>query len=227
MKQTLLCGLIVFAIGLGVAFTGTAQNNVPSASVPSSIGVIDLMKILNEWTYVTTRVQDLTLRYKPRIDAINTRVQELQKQAQKLNELKPGSTEFQQLQNELVRQEQGIKLDQGLLQKEHSEEEAKIYQEAYKFIKSHTAYFAQKRGISCVLQTSTTPEFQISDPRMSVAQMTRAELVTRQVIWSDTAIDLTPLVLQQLNSARSNNSASAARTGAAANTAAAPSGAAR
>lgn len=226
MKQTVLCALVVLVIGLGVALTGIAQNSAPSANVPSSIGVIDLMKVLNEWSYVTTRVQDLTLRYKPRVDAINAKVQELQKQAQKLNELKPGSTEFQQLQNDLVRQEQGIKLDQGLLQKEHSEEEAKIYQEAYKFVKSHTAYFAQKRGISCVIQTTTAPEFQISDPRMSVAQMTRAELVTRQVIWSEPAIDLTPLVLQQLNSARSNNSA-ATRTGAAANTAAAPAGAAR
>ena len=214
MKNIVVTSLLVLAVGVALALTGVAQNAAPApAPVRSSVAVVDVNKIMTEWKYVSARKTDLENQFKPKFEALKARADELQKQAQVLKTMKRGEPEYQQLENQLIRKEQDIKTDNGILSKEFDEQAAKIFQDAYKYIKQHAAFYAKQIGATCVIQVNTANEFQAYNPRVSVSELTVQEVVARQVIWYDAAINVTDQILTRLNSgAQQSNTARPATT---------------
>ncbi|MBQ6617549.1 MAG: OmpH family outer membrane protein [Thermoguttaceae bacterium] len=213
MKKIVVTSLLVLAVGVALALTGVAQNAATApAPVRSSVAVVDVNKIMSEWKYVSARRTDLENQYKPKFEALKARADELQKQAQVLKTMKRGEPEYQNLENTLIRKEQDIKTDNGLLSKQFDEQAAKIFQDAYKYIKQHAAFYAKQIGATCVIQVNSADEFQSYNPRVSVSELTVQEVVARQVIWYDGAINVTDQILTRLNSAGTQNSNSARTT---------------
>ncbi len=219
VKKIVLTGFIVMAIALSIALTGIAQNTaVPQSSVRSSVAVVDLMKIMREWKFVTAKVEEIKTRYQPREAAWKTRAEDFQKQGAALQQMKVGSVEYLSQENELLKKKQDLEVDRGIMMKQQSEEVAKVFQDAYKYVKDHSAYYARQRGISCVIQINSTPEFQTFSPQAGMLQTTEGEISSRQVVWYEGSIDLTEQILTRLNSGVSSNTAKT-NTGAAATTA--------
>lgn len=213
VKKIVVTSLLVLAVGVALALTGVAQNAATApAPVRSSVAVVDVNKIMSEWKYVSARRTDLENQYKPKFEALKARADELQKQAQVLKTMKRGEPEYQNLENTLIRKEQDIKTDNGLLSKQFDEQAAKIFQDAYKYIKQHAAFYAKQIGATCVIQVNSADEFQSYNPRVSVSELTVQEVVARQVIWYDGAINVTDQILTRLNSAGTQNSNSARTT---------------
>lgn len=213
VKKIVVTSLLVLAVGVALALTGVAQNAATApAPVRSSVAVVDVNKIMSEWKYVSARRTDLENQYKPKFEALKARADELQKQAQVLKTMKRGEPEYQNLENTLIRKEQDIKTDSGLLSKQFDEQAAKIFQDAYKYIKQHAAFYAKQIGATCVIQVNSADEFQSYNPRVSVSELTVQEVVARQVIWYDGAINVTDQILTRLNSAGTQNSNSARTT---------------
>ena len=105
------------------------------------------------------------------------------------------------MENSLIRKEQDIKTEDAILRKQADEQEAKIYQDAYKYIKQHAAFYAKQIGATCVIQINSADEFQIYDPRVRAANLTMQEVAARQVVWYDNAINVTDQILTRLNAA--------------------------
>ncbi len=209
MKKIVVTSLLVLAVGVALALTGIAQNAATApAPVRSSVAVVDVNKIMNEWKYVSARKTELDNQFKPKLEAIKARAEELQKQAQVLKTMKRGEQEYQQLENQLIRKEQDIKTDNGLLSKQYDEQAAKIFQDAYKYIKQHAAFYAKQIGATCVIQVNTADEFQMYNPQVPAQELTVREVVARQVIWFDGGINVTDQILTRLNSgAQQSNTA--------------------
>ena len=209
VKKIVVTSLLVLAVGVALALTGVAQNATTApAQVRSSVAVVDVAKIFREWKYVTARGNDLNNQFKPKFEALKARDDELQKQAQVLKTMKQGTPEYEQLETTIIRKGQDIKTDQALLLKQQNEQTAKILQDSYKYIKQHAAFYAKQIGATCVLQVSTTDEFQIRNAQLSPAENTLQEVGSRQVIWYDGAINITDQILTRLNSgAQQSNTA--------------------
>lgn len=213
VKKIVVTSLLVLAVGVALALTGVAQNAATApAPVRSSVAVVDVNKIMSEWKYVSARRTDLENQYKPKFEALKARADELQKQAQVLKTMKRGEPEYQNLENTLIRKEQDIKTDNGLLSKQFDEQAAKIFQDAYKYIKQHAAFYAKQIGATCVIQVNSADEFQSYNPRVSVSELTVQEVVARQVIWYDGAINVTDQILARLNSGAQQQSNTARTT---------------
>lgn len=209
MKKIVITSLLVLAVGVALALTGVAQNAATApAPVRSSVAVVDVNKILTEWKYVSARRIDLENQFKPKFEAIKARAEQLQKDAQVLKTMKRGEPEYVQLENTLIRKEQDLKTDNGLLEKQLDEQNAKILQDAYKFIKQHAAFYAKQIGATCVIQINSADEFQMYNPNVPASTLTAREVFARNVIWYDGAINVTDQILTRLNSgAQQSNSA--------------------
>ena len=213
MKKIVVTSLLVLAVGVALALTGVAQNATTApAQVRSSVAVVDVAKIFREWKYVTARGNDLNNQFKPKFEALKARDDELQKQAQVLKTMKQGTPEYEQLETTIIRKGQDIKTDQALLLKQQNEQTAKILQDSYKYIKQHAAFYAKQIGATCVIQVNSADEFQSYNPRVSVSELTVQEVVARQVIWYDGAINVTDQILTRLNSGAQQQSNTARTT---------------
>lgn len=209
MKKIVVTSLLVLAVGMALALTGVAQNNAPApAPVRSSVAVVDVGKIMSEWKYVAARQEDLKKQFEPKFEPIKARAEQLQKDYQVLKTMKRGTPEYVQMENSIIRKEQDIKTDDAILRKQADEQEAKIYQDAYKYIKQHAAFYAKQIGATCVIQVNTADEFQVYNPRVPAANLTMQEVAARQVVWYDGAINVTDQILTRLNSiAQQSNTA--------------------
>ena len=213
VKKIVVTSLLVLAVGVALALTGVAQNAAPAPTpVRSSVAVVDVNKIMTEWKYVSGRKITLENQYKPKFDAIKARAEQLQKDVQTFKTLKRGTPEYVQKETELIRREQDIKTENGILSKQYDEDAAKIYQEAYKFIKANAAYYAKQIGATCVIQVNSATEFQAYNPQVPAQELTVREVVARQVIWYDGAINVTDQVLTRLNSGAQQQSNTARTT---------------
>lgn len=213
MKKIVVTSLLVLAVGVALALTGVAQNAATApAPVRSSVAVVDVGKIIREWKYVSAKKAELDNQFKPKIDAIKARAEQLQKDAQVLKTMKRGEPEYVQMENTLIRKEQDLKTDNGLLEKQYDEQSAKILQDAYKYIKMHSAYYAKQIGATCVIQVNSADEFQMYSSQVPAQELTVREVGSRQVIWYDGGINVTDQVLTRLNSGGQSNNAARTTT---------------
>ena len=195
-------------VGVALALTCGAQNNATApAQVRSSVAVVDVLKIMREWKYVTARQTDLENQFKPKFDALKARGEDIKKQAQVLQTMKRGQPDFTQLEDSLLRKQQDIQADANILNKQMDEQSAKITQDAYKYIKQHAAFYAKQFGATCVIQINSSEEFQAFNPRATVSQTTNMEVLGREVIWYDGAINITDQILTRLNAGAQSNAA--------------------
>lgn len=208
MKKIAVTSLLVLVVGVALALTCGAQNNATApAQVRSSVAVVDVWKIMREWKYVTARQTDLDNQFKPKFDALKARGEDIKKQAQVLQTMKRGQPDFTQLEDSLLRKQQDIQADANILNKQMDEQSAKITQDAYKYIKQHAAYYAKQLGATCVIQINSSEEFQAFNPRATVSQTTNIEVLGREVIWYDGAINITDQILTRLNAGAQSNAA--------------------
>ncbi|MBR0237158.1 MAG: OmpH family outer membrane protein [Thermoguttaceae bacterium] len=213
MKKIVVTSLLVLAVGVALALTGVAQNAATAPTpVRSSVAVVDVGKIMTEWKYVAARQEDLKKQFEPKFEPIKARAEQLQKDYQVLKTMKRGTPEYVQMENSIIRKEQDIKTDDAILRKQADEQEAKIYQDAYKYIKQHAAFYAKQIGATCVIQVNTADEFQVYNPRVPAANLTLQEVSARQVVWYDGAINVTDQILTRLNAAATTQSNSARPT---------------
>ena len=148
----------------------------------------------------------------PKFAPLKARAEQLQKDAQVLKTMKRGTPEYIEMENTLIRKDQDLKTEDAILRKQADEQEAKIYQDAYKYIKQYAAYYAKQMGATCVIQVNTADEFQVYNPRVPAANLTLQEVSARQVVWYDGAINLTDQILTRLNSGAQQQSNTARPT---------------
>ena len=125
--------------------------------------------------------------------AFEQQLQRLQEQAQQLsgpNGLKPGTPDYQHLEESLVSQKAVIQGQIQMKRKEFVQKEAHLYFNAYKEISDEVKYFCEQRGISLVLNFNGD---NISEGNPDEV----ARGISNKVVFFAKNLDITPYVLQR------------------------------
>jgi len=113
------------------------------------------------------------------------------KQIESMKTLKPGTKEFKGLEEEITRKKSDLEINAQLKKKEFAEAAARLQIKAYQEITAAVKAYAERNGISLVLQFNGAPVDQ-NNPRAVQAELSK--LVVYQ-----NGIDITPIILDDLN----------------------------
>jgi Skp family chaperone for outer membrane proteins len=140
-----------------------AQNNAPTRPAASAaprgtvIAIIDMMYLMNKHEKMIALKEGSQKKSRELQSQIQARGKELQKEQEKLRELKLGTPEYRSLQEKLVQRgaelEADMKLGDAQIQEEHLKAQLDILMEVQAAVKN----FASRRGIDLVLNFDGEP----------------------------------------------------------------------
>ena len=124
---------------------------------------------------------------------LRTQQQQLLKEKERLNDYRPGTTEYEQLERSLADRSAKLQVDMQMKRKEFLEREAYVYYRVYENVAAAIQQFAEQNSIELVLRYSGEQ----MDPanRQSVLQG-----VNRPIVYHRD-LDITREVLDRLNRA--------------------------
>jgi Skp family chaperone for outer membrane proteins len=194
---------LIAATTVALLFAAAALNaqNAPSQAAPRGaaaapvnhhgVAVVDVKYILDKYS----RLQQGIDNWKRERDTIAGQLQKeaesFQKQVELLKTLKPGTKEFKAKEEELAKKDSDQKVRVQLQEKDFTERRAKVFLAAYQDLTEAVKNYADRNGISLVLQFNGAPVDQ-NNP-----QSVQAE-VLKLVVYQN-GIDITPNILDELN----------------------------
>lgn len=194
MKTSLPFGLVV-ALLVGLAgVSARAQTGAPAPAAPSagvSVAVIDIPYIFKNHARFKSTLNDIKADidgYKEFLDAEQNKIR---KEAEKLEQFKPGTPEYKQIEETVARMRVELQLAGAKRQKEFMEREAMVYYNAYREIEAAITDFAVRNRIALVLRYSAEP----MDP---TKRETIMQGINRLVIYQS-HLDITQYILETLN----------------------------
>jgi Skp family chaperone for outer membrane proteins len=124
-----------------------------------------------------------------------SRAERLKQQAGQLREMAPGSPEHKSLETALFREQQELNTQLTLQRKQFADREAAIYYSVYKEIQDEVAFFCQRNRIALVFRFN-------GEPLDTSNSATVLQQINRDVVYYDKPLDITPIILDQLNRKR-------------------------
>ena len=182
-----LAALTVGFLSLAPAAWGQAP-----ASGGTRVAVIDVSYLIKNSNYFKGQIDSI----KGQIDAYKAKLAAEQKafmqEREKLKQWEPTSQQFKQLEEELTRKQVEARLASAREQKKFLEQEAQVYFNTYTQIENSVKAIATRNGIGVVLRFNGEK----MDPKKRDSIM---QGVTRYVVYHDPRLDITPLILNQIN----------------------------
>lgn len=200
MKKTLSCVCLAFAVLATVALSqATAQAPKARAPMPG-LRIIDLKKIFDGYD----RFQDETRFLKREVEAREEQLKQLREEMKKIDqqrkELNPSTPEAKDLEARLVRMDSEHRSQLTLGKKEFLEKEAKIYFNVYREVIDEVKLYCQYEGVQLVLRFNDEKMPTADDPQGVLKELNKT------VVHHDPAIDITTLIMNELNRRyRANN----------------------
>ena len=168
------------------------RTAVPGGQMGDRIAVIDINYIFKNHVRFKGMVDDWKKDVKAVEDQMRTRGNEVQKKMKQLEQFKPGTPDYKQLEEGIARLQSEFKVEVQLQKKDLMEREAKMYFNVYQEIQNVVAYFAQRMNITLVLRYSRDP-INSEDPRAI------QQALLRPVVHVQKNVDITMDILQRLN----------------------------
>lgn len=178
-----------------VAASVTAQQPAGQAAYArpaQGIALLDLSRVLKEhprfqqeMTALKSQVQQAETNMKQKRD-------ELRSQAELLKSYQTGSLDYKRLEEQITNQSAQLQADVTLSRKDFLEKEAKAYHAAYQEVQQIVNWLAGQYGYVAVLRYNGEA-VDVNDPESILRD------INKPVIWHNQGVDITQLVLQQLN----------------------------
>jgi len=192
-SQIILVLVAATAFGLVVATHIDAQAGAPAAAGP--VATCNVVEILNN----CQKAKDLTAKLnkeRGRIEKeVEKRSEAIDNLTKELKLLTSGSEEFEQRfaekQRLMINREAWLKFEQTKAMRTHQ----KLTREMYIEVQKAVGIVAKGRGFNIVFHQ------QRGKLRAATTAEMRAEILRRQVVYSDEAVDITASVLSSLNAA--------------------------
>lgn len=124
-----------------------------------------------------------------------SRGERLRQQAAQLKELPPGSPDYKALETALFKEQQELNTQLTLQRKQFADREAAIYYSVYKEIQDELAFFCQRNRVALVFRFN-------GEPLDTSNSATVLQQINRDVVYYDKPLDITPIILDQLNRKR-------------------------
>jgi outer membrane protein len=193
VKKTCLLAAAMLAITL---VPGVAQAQQQAIGGVAIIDLSYIFKNHNRFKAMTEGMRAEVLRAEDALKARRTEIESLSKRLNDLgNELRKDSPEYKQLDADLTRKKIDLSTQVSQQKKEFLEKEAKIYYSVYQEVLDEVQYFSERNRISLVLRFNGDPVSD-GDPQEILKQL------NKQVVYYNKGIDITPMILDSLNTQR-------------------------
>lgn len=173
---------------------GPAQGPAHASQSPPAhhgVAVIDINYILEKYS----RFQQALEAWKRDMEGTGGQLKKeedaIVKQMESMKSLKPGTKEFKDLEEDITRKKSNLQINASLKEKEFKERAAKLQLAAYQEITEAVKTYADRSGISLVLQFNGAPVDQ-NNPRAVQGD------IQKLVVYQN-GIDITPIILDDLN----------------------------
>jgi Skp family chaperone for outer membrane proteins len=196
-KSYLLFAVLGCAMIAGlVVYSATAQGPGRPAASPQmaapTIAVVDVGYIFKWHTGFKAMKDSLEAEMKQAADLFKQRAETIDKQVTQLKGMPPGTEAYKQLEESVAKSRADLQIQYQLQQKEFAVKEANIYHTVFQAIEKEVGYVARQNGVIAVFRFNGDPV----DPG-EPANIIRN--VNKQLIWFDTALDMTPEIVRRLN----------------------------
>ncbi|MGA2254077.1 MAG: OmpH family outer membrane protein [Thermoguttaceae bacterium] len=198
MKKTLLSSAIaavviatVFAWACFTSSQASAQGPIVSGvQGPGGIALVDVNYILRKHVRLHAQLTDLKVEMDKVRKDFEQRGQHFQEEAQQLSQMKPGTPDYQRLEEQMVSEKANVQGQIALKNKEFEQKEAHLYYNAYLEISEEVRAFCEQRGISLVLNFNGD-NIHEENP----ADISRG--IANKVVFFNKNLDITPYVKQR------------------------------
>ncbi len=189
MKRTILPILLSVAL-VGTAIVQSAQAQRPAAP---EVALLDLNYVFKNHAGFKASKAELQAAVDMAQLDIKTRQEKLQQMQAKLQESTPGSPDFRALETQITKELADLNLSVQLERKRFIEREAQLAYNVYKQVLDEVTHYCRQHGIRMVLRFNGEP-LDMNKPEHI------AEQLNRNVVYHESTIDITPVILQRLNS---------------------------
>lgn len=139
----------------------TAPASSPSTSSGTIVAVIDTFYVLRKHEKMVSYYEGYNKRLNESKMEFQTKEKELQKEKEKLRDLKVGSDEYRELMESLIQKEADHLAAAKVRETQHNEEKAKMEFEIYKDVEATIKNYSMRKGIDLVLNyNSEKPTFE-------------------------------------------------------------------
>ena len=172
-----------------------AQNGAP---VKSRVAVVDIKYILENHVRFKQSMEGLKSQFDKAGEALKVERLRINEMELKLRELKPGTTDYSQLEEEINRAKAEWTLNANKQKKEIRKTESQILWNVYYEVKTETKRYCEQNRIDLVISFNGDP----IDPEQP-QQVVRG--VSKPIVYHDPGIDITPHILASLNNQNQAN----------------------
>jgi Skp family chaperone for outer membrane proteins len=162
----------------------------PTVQGPGGIALVDVNYILKNHVRLRAQLEQLGNDAKAVQKDFEQQLQHLQEQEKQLRLYKPGTPEYQSLEESMVTQKANIQGQIALKRKDFVQKEAHLYFNAYREISAEVADFCQQRGIALVLNFN-------GDKMRDDNADEIARGISKHVIFYTTTLDVTPDIMRR------------------------------
>ena len=200
MRITLITATSVAILLAALAFTSLhaqppgagAPRGSSAAANPTGVAVIDITYILENYNRLKQDKETFNRDMQLAQDELKKERDVIARKAEQMKAFKAGSPEYKKAEEEVTKAGSDLKLKAASKERDFAERESKTYLAAYQEIQRIVKAHADRNGISLVLRFSGNP----IDPNNP--QQVQME-VFKMVMHYNKDIDITPIILNELN----------------------------
>ena len=158
-----------------------------------SVAILDLTYIFKNHTRFQQMSNDMRRDVEAAENALKNDREAYRKLTEKLEKYKRGTPEYRAMEEELAKRAAELNLQVNIQKKDFLEQEAKIYYTVYQEVIDCVKYYSDTSGMALVLRFNGDP-IDRNDPQEVLKELNKS------VIYYNRAIDITPIILEELNS---------------------------
>lgn len=187
-----LCAATALSAPTARAQAQPAAAGAPRAASGPSVVVVDLNKIFKEHAKFQSMKEDMKRDVDQAENEVKLMRDEIQKLAQQLEDRKPGSPDYKEIESQLASRQAQLQAKVQLLKKDFMLQEAKIYHQIYREVNDEIRSYADRMGISMVLRISDDP-IDENDPQAVLEELKKS------VVHHHPSVNITPVILGAIN----------------------------
>jgi Skp family chaperone for outer membrane proteins len=157
----------------------------------SKIAVIDISEVFKNHTRFKQAMEEMRKDVEGFEGVLKQHGAELQKKREQLQEVRPGSPDYDRIEREIASFQAQVQADTQLKRKEFLQKEALIYYNVYAEVVREVEYFAQRQGIDLVVRFNSG-QIDPQDRKSVLEGVNRAVVFQRQ-------LNITSHILARLN----------------------------
>lgn len=203
MKKQVAAAAAALVAGAFLCSPALAQNPAGANAQKFGVAVVDINYIFKNNPLFKSKMDGMKADFEKIETSVKGRQQQIIDMQERKKLLTPGSAEFKQVDEQIVKMNANLQVEVTQQRKELVEREAKIYYETYLQVSQAISYYAERQGIGLVLRFNGEQ----ADPA-------NRESILRNInkaIHYQNSIDITPDIEVLLNRMASNQAGGTTR----------------